>query len=263
MVGSQKQLQNKIIVVTGGAGGIGLECAKAYVTAGAVVAIFDRVESQIDKAMAVLGPDNLGLLCDVSVETDVRTSLQRVGSTYGRIDALHNNAGVATPSKPLHETTDAEWNTLFDTNVRSLLYTARYGYPFLRAVRGSILNTSSVVGEIGQELHAAYSATKGAMNALTKSMALDYARDGIRVNAVCPAGAWTPALHQWMTAQPNSGGATRYLDDIHPLGYCPEADVIADACAFLLSEEARFITGHLLNVTGGAELGYRRHRSSP
>jgi NAD(P)-dependent dehydrogenase (short-subunit alcohol dehydrogenase family) len=96
------------------------------------------------------------------------------------------------------------------------------------------------------------------MNALTKSMALDYAPHGIRVNAVCPAGTWTPMLRQWCAEQPDPATIQRYLDEIHPLGYCPEGDVIADACVFLLSAKARFITGHIMHVGGGAELGYRR-----
>ncbi len=95
------------------------------------------------------------------------------------------------------------------------------------------------------------------MNTLTKSMALDYAPQGIRVNAVCPAGTWTPMLRQWASEQPDPGQVADYLDRIHPLGSCPEGDVIADACVFLLSEKARFITGHIMHVSGGAELGYR------
>jgi NAD(P)-dependent dehydrogenase (short-subunit alcohol dehydrogenase family) len=89
-------------------------------------------------------------------------------------------------------------------------------------------------------------------------MALDYAPLGIRVNAVCPAGTWTPMLRKWSTEQANPAAISQYLDDIHPLGYCPEGDVIADACVYLLSDKARFVTGHIMHVSGGAELGYRR-----
>jgi NAD(P)-dependent dehydrogenase (short-subunit alcohol dehydrogenase family) len=96
------------------------------------------------------------------------------------------------------------------------------------------------------------------MNTLTKSMALDYAKYGVRVNAVCPAGTWTPMLRVWASEQPDPAGINRYLDEIHPLGYCPEGDVIADACVYLLSDKARFVTGHIMHVSGGAELGYRR-----
>jgi NAD(P)-dependent dehydrogenase (short-subunit alcohol dehydrogenase family) len=89
-------------------------------------------------------------------------------------------------------------------------------------------------------------------------MALDYAPLGVRVNAVCPAGVWTPLLRRWLSEQHDPAAMEQYLIDIHPLGYCPEGDVIADACAFLLSDRARFITGCILPVSGGAELGYRR-----
>jgi len=114
------------------------------------------------------------------------------------------------------------------------------------------------VGQIGQDNHAVYAATKGAVNALTKSMAIDYAKDGIRVNAVLPAAVMTPMLRQWAEEQKDPTQTLDLLDDIHILGYCPEGDVIADACVFLLSDKARFITGVNMPVSGGAELGYRR-----
>jgi NAD(P)-dependent dehydrogenase (short-subunit alcohol dehydrogenase family) len=188
----------------------------------------------------------------------VKAAIVRTLERYGRINAIHNNAGIATPSKPLHETSDEEWDALFNINLKSVLYTTRHGLDALKSSRGCILNTSSLVGVIGQEIHAAYTATKGGMNTLTKSMALDYARDGVRVNAVCPAGTWTPMLRKWASEQPDPAGVNSYLDEIHPLGYCPEGDVIADACVYLLSDKARFVTGHIMHVSGGAELGYRR-----
>ena len=171
---------------------------------------------------------------------------------------IHNNAGIASPAKPLHETSEAEWDALFNINLKSVFHTTRYGFEALKASKGCILNTSSLVGVMGQEIHAAYTATKGGMNTLTKSMALDYAQHGIRVNAVCPAGTWTPMLRKWCAEQPDPSSIERYLDEIHPLGYCPEGDVIADASLFLISDEAKFITGHIMHVSGGAELGYRR-----
>jgi NAD(P)-dependent dehydrogenase (short-subunit alcohol dehydrogenase family) len=115
-----------------------------------------------------------------------------------------------------------------------------------------------MVGLIGQQNHAAYVASKGAMISLTKAMAADYARYAIRVNAICPAGAWTPMLEKWCDEQTDPEGIRQYLDDIHLLGPCPRGDVIADAAVFLLSSKARFITGCILPVSGGAELGYRR-----
>ncbi len=250
-------LTDKVIFVTGGSAGIGLECAKAYALEGATVVIAALATSPIAEALEILGEKHFGVACDVSKASDVEQAIGKTIAKYGRIDAIHNNAGIATPSKPLDKTSDEEWDQLMNINLKSVLFTTRFGIHALRKTKGCILNTSSLVGEIGQENHAAYSATKGGMNALTKSMALDYAVDKIRVNAVMPAGVWTPMLRKWSEEQPNSALIRSYLDDIHPLGDCPEGDVIADACVFLLSEKARFITGTTLSVSGGAELGYR------
>ncbi len=251
-------LADKVIFLTGGSCGIGRDCARAYAAAGAKVVIVAIDPPGVQAAAAELGADHLGLVCDVTREAEVKAAIDKTLARYGRLDAVHNNAGISQPSKPVHETSDAEWDALFNVNLKSVLYTCRHAFAALAASRGCILNTSSMVGVIGQEIHAAYTATKGGMNALTKSMALDYAKHGIRVNAVCPAGAWTPMLRQWCADQPDPGATKQYLDEIHPLGYCPEGDAIADACVFLLSGKARFITGHLMHVSGGAELGYRR-----
>ena len=251
-------LSGKTIFLSGGSTGIGLDCAKAYASEGASVVIVARNGEEAERQAADLGGKHLGFACDVSEDAQVKAAIGRTLERYGRLDAIHNNAGIATPSKPLHETSDAEWDTLFNINLKSVLHTTRHGLEALKASKGCILNTSSLVGVIGQEIHAAYTATKGGMNTLTKSMALDYAPHGVRVNAVCPAGTWTPMLRKWASEQPDPDGINRYLDEIHPLGYCPEGDVIADACVYLLSDKARFVTGHIMHVSGGAELGYRR-----
>lgn len=251
-------LQHKIIFLTGGSTGIGLDCAKAYHAEGASVVIVARNGEEAAQRASELGDRHLGFACDVSKDDEVKEAITRTLGRYGRLDAIHNNAGIATPSKPLHETSDAEWDALFNINLKSVLHTTRHGLEALRQSKGCILNTSSLVGVIGQEIHAAYTATKGGMNTLTKSMAIDYAKLGVRVNAVCPAGTWTPMLRKWASEQPDPAVINRYLDEIHPLGYCPEGDVIADACVYLLSDKARFVTGHIMHVSGGAELGYRR-----
>jgi NAD(P)-dependent dehydrogenase (short-subunit alcohol dehydrogenase family) len=251
-------LKDHVIFLTGGSSGIGWDCAKAYAAEGAKVAIAACDEKAVKRAADELGAHHLGVHCDVSNDTEVKAAIDHTLAHYGKIDAVHNNAGIASPSKPIHETTDAEWDALFNVNLKSVLYTTRHAFTALVVSRGCILNTSSLVGVIGQEIHAAYTATKGGMNALTKSMALDYAKHGIRVNAVCPAGAWTSMLRQWCAEQPDPGATKRYLDEIHPLGYCPEGDAVADACVYLLSQKARFVTGHIMHVSGGAELGYRR-----
>jgi NAD(P)-dependent dehydrogenase (short-subunit alcohol dehydrogenase family) len=196
--------------------------------------------------------------CDVADGSSVERAVAGALARFGCIDAVHNNAGISTPSKPLDETSEHEWDRLLAVNLKSVFWTTRAALPALKQSRGTILNTASMVGLIGQANHAVYSAGKGAMITLTKSMALDYAPFGIRVNAVCPAGVWTPMLEQWAAEQTDPAVIHKYLDQIHALGYCPHGDVIGDAAVFLLSERARFITGCILPVSGGAELGYRK-----
>ena len=249
-------LHQKVILLTGGADGIGWECAKAYSKAGAIVCIADKNPITAHK-LAELNNPNLFCLCDVSKEAEVQAAIEMVIKKYDRLDAIHNNAAIASPSKALHSTSNAEWDLLMNINLKSILFTTRHGIAHLKASKGCILSTSSLVGSIGQENHAAYVATKGAINALTKAMALDYAPFQVRVNAVSPAAINTPTLQAWSEEQPNKTDIQQYLNKLQPLGSMPNGDVIADACVFLLSDAARFITGTILPVSGGAELGYR------
>jgi meso-butanediol dehydrogenase / (S,S)-butanediol dehydrogenase / diacetyl reductase len=252
------ELNGKVILLTGGAEGIGRECASAYVREGAAVAILDRDGEKAARAATALGPDCIAVQADVGEGPAVEVAIHLVLARYGRIDAVHNNAGIASPSKPLDQTLEYEWDELMRVNVKSLFWTTQFALNALVAAKGSILNTASMVGLIAQDNHAAYVASKGAVIALTKAMALDYAASGVRVNAICPAGVWTPMLEKWCSEQPEPSRIRQYLDDIHLLGFCPHGDVIADAAVFLLSQRARFITGCILPVSGGAELGYRR-----
>jgi meso-butanediol dehydrogenase/(S,S)-butanediol dehydrogenase/diacetyl reductase len=251
-------LSGKVVVLTGGADGIGRECALAYARSEAAVAIVDRDLEGAERTASEAGGDCIALHADVSDGDQVNSAISAVLKRFGRIDAVHNNAGIASPSKPLHETTEQEWDDLQRINVKSVYWTTRFTFQALAESKGAILNTASVVGLMGQQNHAAYVASKGAMISLTKAMAADYARYSIRVNAVCPAGVWTPMLEKWCGEQPDPESIRQYLDDIHLLGSCPHGDVIADAAVFLLSSKARFITGCILPVSGGAELGYKR-----
>jgi NAD(P)-dependent dehydrogenase (short-subunit alcohol dehydrogenase family) len=252
------ELSSKVIVVTGGADGIGYECAVAYAREGAAVALLDRDGEKALQAVSALGSDCMAVQADLGEGPAVESAIHSVLARYGKVDAVHNNAGIASPSKPLDQTTEHEWDELMRVNVKSVFWTTRFSLDALVTAKGSILNTASLVGLIGQDNHAAYVASKGAIIALTKAMAVDYAPKGIRVNAICPAGVWTPMLEKWCSEQPEPGRIRQSLDDIHLLGAGPYGDVIADAAVFLLSQRARFITGCILPVSGGAELGYRR-----
>src|SRR5438445_8613960 len=251
-------LEGKVVIVTGGGDGIGRECALADGRDNATGAILDKDLVSAKRTAAELSSPGLALQLNVSDGAAVKLAIAAVLKEFGRIDAVHNNAGIATPSKPLHETSEEEWDNLQGTNLKSVYWTTRYAFEALRASKGTILNTASMVGLIGQQDHAAYVATKGAMISLTKAMAADYARYSIRVNAICPAGVLRPMLEQWCGEQKDPDIISKSLDDIHLLGCSTHGQLSADAAAFLLSDKARFITACILPVSGGAELGYRR-----
>ena len=160
----------------------------------------------------------------------------------GRIDAVHNNTGVGSPSFPIHSTTEPEWDHLFRVNVKSVYWTTRFAFPALAESKGTILNTASMVGLIGQSDHAAYVATKGALISLTKAMAVDYTPHSIRVNAICPAAVWTPMLGSWCNEQPDPKATRHFLDTIHLLGPSPQGGCDCRCRGFLLSHRSRFTT---------------------
>ncbi len=251
------ELAEKVIVLTGGGSGIGAECAAAYVREGARVVLFDRDSAAAESVSSKLGAQCVAVTADVADGAAVESAIATVANRFGRIDAVHNNAGIASPSLPLHETRECDWDLLQAVNVKSVYWTTRFAYPYLASAKGSILNTASMVGLIGQENHAAYVASKGAIISLTKAMAADYAAIPIRVNAICPAAIWTATLEHWCEEQPDASGIRASLDHIHRLGPCPHGDVVADVAVFLLSHRARFMTGTIVPVSGGAELGYR------
>jgi meso-butanediol dehydrogenase/(S,S)-butanediol dehydrogenase/diacetyl reductase len=254
----RNNLNNKVILLTGGATGIGRECALAYAREGAAVGIVDRNFEEARATATEAGNNSFAIAADVSngqaIELAVKTLLDR----FGRIDAIHNNAGIVGPARPLHETSEAEWDELQDINLKSVYWTTKYGFEALVASKGTILNTASMVGLLGQQDHAAYVATKGGMISLTKAMAADYGKHGIRVNAICPAIVWTPMLELWADSQSDPDATRRLFNEMSLLGYTPHGDVVSDAAVFLLSEESRFITGCILPVSGGAEIGYKR-----
>ena len=252
------ELSNKVVVLTGGGDGIGAECALAYAREGALVAILDRNLQSGEEVASRAGERSIAIQADVADGAKVEHAITAVLKHFGRIDAVHNNAGVAHPSLPLHETSETEWDHLFAVNLKSVYWTTRFTFQALSGSKGVILNTASMVGLIGQPDHAAYVATKGALISLTKAMAADYAQYSIRVNAICPAAVLTPMLERWCEEQPDPAHTRQLLDEVHLLGPAPRGDVIADVAVFLLSNRSRFMTGCIVPVSGGAELGYRR-----
>ena len=255
----QQRLNGKCALITGGAAGIGAAIVRRFVAEGARVLVGDRDQPHGEALCAELDGAAVFHGLDVADAASFANAIERAVKLWGRLDILVNNAGIALPAATVQDTTLDQFEQLVDVNLRSVFLGCKLAYPHLKAARGCVLNLSSMAGVTGQERHAVYGATKGAINALTKCAAVDWGRDGIRVNALCPAGVWTDTLRQWIKAQPDVAGIETYLRQIHALGYCPEPEEIASVAAFLCSDEAKFVTGCLMPVSGGSECGYNVH----
>jgi NAD(P)-dependent dehydrogenase (short-subunit alcohol dehydrogenase family) len=253
-------LKGKVCVITGGGSGIGEVTAKRFADEGATVIVVDIDDREAKRvAEEITGKHGLefvhAMIADVSVEDQVRVLVANLIDRVGRIDVLFNNAATILP-KALEEVEEWEWTRLLDVNLKSVYLMTKHTIAWLRRTKGNIVNMSSLNGLVGQKQNAAYAATKGAIIAMTKSLALDYAGDGVRVNCICPAGVMTPLLEKWIMEQDNPEAMRTVLNDMHALGRPADADEIADAALFLACSNARFMTGVALPVDGGASLGY-------
>ena len=250
-------LNGKVALVTGAASGIGAAIARKLAAEGATVCAADVNMAGVEDLCAALSSRHRALHLDVSSEDSFASAIGRVIEQFGRLDILVNNAGIVSPAVPVQDTSMEAFDSFVAVNLRGVFLGCRLAYPYLRLTRGCVLNISSMAGINGQASHAVYAATKGAINALTKSVATDWGPDGIRINALCPMGVWTDGFREWMAEQADPKGIEEYLKRIHALNYCPEAAEIASVAAFLCGDEARFVTGCLMPVSGGGECGYR------
>lgn len=255
------KLDQKVIFITGASRGIGLGCALTCLRHGARVAVTAPQAAEARPALAgggFLPSENVLLLdCDVRDAASLQQAIDRTAAHFGRLDGIINNAGWHPPGMGIEETTLADFEDLLRLNLTSTFLGCKFATPHLRKTRGVIVNMSSAVALIGQRQAASYVATKAGQIGLTKALALDLAADGIRVNAVCPAGVMTPLLHEWAASLPDPAAALKLVDSWHPLGRMATPDEIGEVCAFLLSSEAAFITGQAISPDGGAALGYR------
>jgi NAD(P)-dependent dehydrogenase (short-subunit alcohol dehydrogenase family) len=252
------QLEGKAAIISGAGSGIGEATAKLFASLGAKVIIADWNEAEANRVANEINLSQgsaLAVKTDVSSEQQVKLLVQQAVAAFGAIDILFNNAAVVLPKK-LEDITEVEWTRTLDINLKSVYLMIKFCIPEIRKSRGSIVNMSSLSGLLGQKQNPVYSATKGAIIAMTKALAMDYAKDGVRVNCICPAGVMTPLLEEWIEQQPDPAATVQALIDMHPLGRCATTDEIAQAVLYLASEQAYFITGVALPVDGGASLGY-------
>lgn len=255
------KLANKVAIITGGSKGIGFGCAKVFSQHGCAVVLGDRDEEAGRAAEAELkatGASVLFLRSDVTIETDFNALVAGTVERFGRLDCLVNNAGWHPPAMTIDQTSVEDFERLIRLNLTSTFIGCKLALPHLRKTRGCIINMSSEVALIGQAAAPGYVASKAGQVGLTKALALDLAADGVRVNAVCPAGVMTPLMQEWANTQYDPQAALKMVDSWHPLGRMATAEEIGEVCAFLASSEASFITGQVICPDGGASLGYRR-----
>jgi NAD(P)-dependent dehydrogenase (short-subunit alcohol dehydrogenase family) len=259
-VTTDSAFRERAVLVTGAARGIGRATAEHFAAAGAFVALVDVDGGEVEAASKVIcshGRRAIPLAADVGDAGAVRRAVADCVAAFGRLDVLVNNAGIHF-ARGITEYTDDEIDHLLSVNLKGALYAVRESVPHLRASRGSIVSVSSMTGLVGQDRGAVYVATKGALIALTKALALELGPDGIRVNCVCPAGVDTPLMRSWAATLPDPEGILRDQAAMHLTNRLATSDEIAAAIAFLASPSASFITGVALPIEGGATLGYRR-----
>ena len=240
----------QVVLVTGGASGIGRAACERFAVEGATVWVLD-VDEAAAKAAATELPSARWAGLDVSDAGAFERVVEHVLDLDGRIDVLVNNAGV-TLSGTVWETAPSDWSRVIDVNLGGTFNGSRAVFPaMISAGSGAIVNTSSDAGLVGWPGQAAYCASKGGVVALTRAAAMDGAQHGIRVNAVCPAFTNTPLVAAWIDQHENPEVARAEVAAQQPLGRMAEPREIAAAIAFLASDEAAFITGVALPVDGG------------
>ncbi len=249
------KLKNKIALITGGGTGIGKATAFLFAKEGARVVITGRRKQILQEAVVEAKTENLEIEClvsDVSKEEDCKAAVDYTVSEFGRIDILFNNAGVSYMGIT-HETSTELWDETFDINVKGIYLMSKYAIPYmLKEKSGCIVNNSSILGlKASPAGFAAYSSSKGAVNQLTRSMALEYADKGIRVNGICPGTIYTPMIDdlfdKWGDREV---GEKRYIS-VHPIGRLAQPEEIAHAVLFLCDDNIKFMTGTMLSVDGG------------
>jgi NAD(P)-dependent dehydrogenase (short-subunit alcohol dehydrogenase family) len=249
------RLKNKVAVVTGGALGIGRACALQMAREGASIALLDTNEREGLAAVAEIIDQDMRahfIRCDVASEKQVAAAIAEAASYFGRIDILVNNAGIAGPSKPTHELTEEEWDRVQAVNVKGVFFCTKHVIPHMRAAgAGSIINLSSIYGLVGGPDVPPYHASKGAVRLMSKTDALLYAADRIRVNSVHPGYIWTPMVEGHLKSLGDLETGRKTVGDLHPLGHMGEPDDIAWGVLYLASDEAKFVTGTELVIDGG------------
>jgi NAD(P)-dependent dehydrogenase (short-subunit alcohol dehydrogenase family) len=245
--------ESRVAVVTGGAYGIGRGIAQEFAKKGEAVVIADRDDkrgAELEYLLRKSRAQALFVHTDIRIESQVQALITRTVEAFGRIDVLCNNAGIER-YRAADEYTIDDWNAISETNLRGAFLCTKYASPFLKKSKGCVINISSVQAFANEPKISVYAATKAGLLALTRGMALDFAADGVRVNAVCPGAIQTGMMEPFVKDQPDPVEAVKAIGRTIPLGRVGQPEDIAQAVYFLASPAASYITGATLVVDGG------------
>jgi len=241
------RLKQKTAIITGGATGIGLACARQFVAEGARVVLFGRRQDRLDEALETLGGASMAVAGDITQENDVQEVVDQTVKAFGRIDILINNAGTFSMA-PLHETDGSDWDQVINTNLRGVFQlTRRVLGHMAKQKSGSLIHISSILGLVATPMAAAYNASKGGLNQFSRTVAVEYGPMGIRSNAVCPGMVETEMTQE---LRGNTDLMNEWLKS-YPIGRFAQPEDIAKVCLFLASDDSAYVTGTVLPVDGG------------
>ncbi len=249
----------KTVIVTGGAKGIGAGCAAVFCREGGAVAILDRdVRAADDLLNSFQGLPGTAARweCDVSDFPRLQTCIDEAAERFGRLDCLVNNAGIHPPATSIDDTTLDEVERVMRINFVSTFAGAKFALPHLRKTRGSIVNISSMTAVLGQDRSSAYAASKGAQLSLTKALAVELGREGIRVNAILPSNIDTPLMREWAATLDDPQSALDRVAALQVFGRMGTPEEIGRIALFLAGDDASFLTGQGIEAEGGASLDY-------
>lgn len=245
------RLQGKTALVTGAASGFGKGIAETFAREGAKVAVVDLNEAGAQAVAAELGGDAIAIACDVSKGDQVEAAVQAARAAFGRLDIVVNNAGWTNPNRPLMETDEATYRKILDINVMSIFHMTKSCVPVWRDQGGGVMiNVGSTAGIRPRPGLTWYNSSKGAVNLMSRSLAVELAPDNIRVNCIAPVMGATGLLEQFMGVPDTPENRERFIATI-PMGRLSQPRDIANAALYLASDEADFITGVVLEVDGG------------
>lgn len=248
------RLSGKVGLVTGGGTGIGKACAVRFAAEGAKVAVAGRRKELLAETVSQIsaaGGEAIAIPCDVSRTEEVAHAVLMVVDRFGLLNLVVNNAGAMQPGTA-EQTSDAHFDLMIDANLRSTFLVSRAALPHLRkAGGGSIINIGSVFGLVGMKNRVAYAAAKGGVTVMTKAMALDHAKENIRVNCICPSLVETEIARALFAAAPDPDAARRERLTSVPMGRAGKPEEIAALAAYLASDESAWMTGSAISIDGG------------